>query len=152
MPTRKQPKKKRPVGRPTDYHRSLCAKVVALGKRGKSKAQIAAALGKSRQTIDTWVAEHPEFLDAISRAKELALAWWEDAGQNGLTGGKFNATAFIFQMKNRFKEDYRDQQIVEHGGPDGGAIPIRIGSLNDPQLAQLIGRIETALGSGGGEG
>ncbi len=47
-------------------------------------------------------------------AKDLAQAWWEDQGQNGLSMGKdFNATAFIFQMKNRFSDDYRDRHEVE---------------------------------------
>ena len=39
------------------------------------------------------------------------MAWWEDQGQLGMfQGQKFNATAFIFQVKNRFPSVYRDRQ------------------------------------------
>jgi len=109
-------------GRPSEYDPSHCDQVVELGKMGKSKAQIAAALGVSRQTLHNWAAAHPEFLDAVKSAHDLALAWWEDRGQESLTADKFNATAFIFQMKNRFSEDYRDKQEREHSGANGGPI------------------------------
>ena len=49
----------------------------------------------------------------MKRARELALAWWEDAGQEGIKTKDFNSTAYIFQMTNRFREDYkRDASIV----------------------------------------
>jgi transposase len=103
------------VGRPTKYTESFCERVIELGSAGKSKAQIAAALGVSRQTLDNWAEEHPEFLDAIKYARDLALAWWEDRGQEGLFKGKsFNALAYIFQMKNRFREDYGDRTENTH--------------------------------------
>lgn len=129
-----------PVGRPTDYRPEMCQQVIDLGKEGKSKAQIAAALGKSRQTLENWSAEYPDFLDALKIARDLALAWWEDKGQECLTAEKFQQSAFIFQMKNRFREDYRDSH--EHSGPEGGAIPIRLSSLSDAQLEQLLKRLE----------
>jgi hypothetical protein len=48
---------------------------------------------------------------AIKRAQHASLAGWERLGQAGVSlGGPFNATAFIFQMKNRFREDYNDNQ------------------------------------------
>jgi hypothetical protein len=34
-------------------------------------------------------------------------------------GKDFNATAFIFQMKNRFPKDYRDKHDVEDEGNIG---------------------------------
>lgn len=96
-------KKQNKGGRPTDYREDFCARVIELGREGKSKAQIAAALDVSRDTVHEWTKKHPEFSDAIKRAEELALAWWEDAGQMGMMRQGFNATAFIFQMKNRFR-------------------------------------------------
>ena len=38
---------------------------------------------------------------------DLAVAWWEDLGQLNITRPGFNATAYIFQMVNRFRDDYR---------------------------------------------
>ena len=98
----------RKIGRPSKYDPSYCDLVIDLGAVGKSKAQIAAAIGVSRTTIDSWALLHPEFLDALKSAYDLALSWWEDAGQINMLRQGFNATAFIFQMKNRFREDYRD--------------------------------------------
>src|SRR3990167_4728510 len=104
------------AGRPSDYRPELCEEAIELGKRGKSKAQIASAFGTSRPTLDKWADDNPEFLYAIKEAQAHALAWWEEAGQSGLFADKFNATAFIFQMKNRFREDYRDKTEQEHSG------------------------------------
>lgn len=100
-------------GRPTDYDPAYCERVIKLGAEGKSKGQIARSLETSRVTLDAWAKRHPEFLYALTRAKELELALWEDKGQ-----GSFNATAFIFQMKNRFRNDYRDRHDHEHGVTD----------------------------------
>ena len=56
------------MARPTDYQPSYCEDVIALGKQGKSKAQMAAHFDVSRQTIDNWAAANPEFLEALTRA------------------------------------------------------------------------------------
>lgn len=118
------------MGRPSKYEPAMCETVVALGDEGKSKAQIAAKLGVIRETVDIWAKKHPEFSDAIKEAQERALAWWEDKGQAGIDAGagNFNATAFIFQMKNRFRADYRDQQDHNHGVTD--------------ELGELLARID----------
>lgn len=100
---------KRGRGRPSKYLAEMCETVLDLGEAGKSKAQIARSLGVSRQTVDVWKEEHPEFRDALKEAHDRAQAWWEDKGQDGLTADKFNAVLFIFQMKNRFRDDYRDR-------------------------------------------
>ena len=94
-------------GRPSKYDVAYCDRVVELGRQGKSRAQIAAAIGVSRNTLDNWAEQHPEFLSAIKDAHDLALAWWEEAGQLGMQRRDFNASMFIFQVVNRFRGDYR---------------------------------------------
>lgn len=150
MPARKR-------GRPTKYAAELSERVVLLGSKGKSKAQIAAEIGVTRETIDIWAREHPEFSDAIKQAIELALAWWEDQGQAGLTAEKFNATAFIFQMKNRFRKDYFER--TEHSGPGGGPVETidvaALANLSDDDIERLIvirAKIAAAGSASGGEG
>jgi hypothetical protein len=118
---------KRKVGRPSKYDPSYCALVVDLGANGKSKAQIAAAIGIDRGTLNAWTEVHPEFSRAIKEAMDLSLAWWEDIGQDHMIRPGFNATAFIFQMKNRFRDDYRDVQH-QHGEH-------RITQTQEPQIA-----------------
>ena len=106
------------MGRPTDYLPEHCAKVVALGREGASKAEMAHALGCTRQTMDNWAASNPEFLDAVKEATEAAQGWWESQGRQATFGAKpgFNATSFIFNMKNRFPADWKDKTETEHSG------------------------------------
>lgn len=97
------------MARPTDYLPEHCERVIELGRQGKSKAQIAADLDVARQTLDNWAGVHPEFLDALTRARDLAQAWFEDKGQDGLTTPGFNASLWAKQVSCRFREDYTDK-------------------------------------------
>jgi hypothetical protein len=65
---------------------------------------------------------------AVNEAVALAQAWWESRGRKAVFGGYegFNATAFIFTMKNRFPADWRDKQDIEHSGPNGSALVVHI--------------------------
>lgn len=121
---KKQTKRNKPKptnGRPTKYDPAICDRIVALGLVGKSKAQIRREIGIHHSTWGEWAQKYPEFSAAIKESYELSMAWWEDQGMSGMTRGvRFNATAYIFQMKNRFPAEYRDRQ--ELTGKDGGAI------------------------------
>lgn len=113
-----------PAGRPTAYRPKFCETVVELGRQGKSKAQIAAALDVSRLTLDNWAAEHPEFLNAMTHARDLALSWWEDQAQQGLTAERFQASLWSRSMAARFPDDYREKAAVEHSGNVGINWPV----------------------------
>lgn len=125
------------MGRPTDYRPEFCEQVVELGREGKSHAQIAAALDVARQTLHNWADAHPEFLDAITRARDLAQAWFEDKGQTGLETSGFNASLWAKQVSARFPDDYTERQKREITGKDGGPIAIAAGELTDDQLAAI---------------
>lgn len=45
-------------------------------------------------TLHNWMAAHPEFLDAMTRAKAWAQRWWEDKGQLGMEQQGFNASVW----------------------------------------------------------
>ena len=95
----------------------MCDLVIELGKQGKSITAMANACDVSRETMYTWMDIHPEFLDAIKRARGHAQQWWEDTGQEQARGDiQGNATAMIFMMKNQFPDDYRDRREVDHSG------------------------------------
>lgn len=74
---------------------------------------MAACLGIDRDTLNEWCKQHEEFSRAVKKALDLSLAWWEDAGQLNMTRQGFNATAYIFQIKNRFRDDYKDVSQVD---------------------------------------
>jgi hypothetical protein len=126
----------RKVGRPSKYDPSFCDLVLELGAQGKSRAQMAACLGIDRATLNDWCEKHEEFSRATKKALDLSLAWWEDAGQVNMTRQGFNATAYIFQIKNRFRDDYRDVNHHEHAGRDGG--PIETRQISDREFARWL--------------
>jgi hypothetical protein len=105
------------AGRPTLYRPEYCELVIELGRAGKSKAQMAAQIGVCRQTLDEWAKAEPQFANAIARARESAMAWWEEQGMKGIWAGKaFNAQAWSRSMAARFPDDYRENSKVELSG------------------------------------
>lgn len=104
--------------RPSLYEAEFCDRVIELGREGASKAEMSHALGVARSTFQLWEQEHSEFSVAVKKAVELSQGWWESQGRKAVFGKVpgFNATAFIFNMKNRFPADWRDKQEVEHSG------------------------------------
>lgn len=106
----------RPVGRPSKYKPEFCETVIELGKKGKSLAQMAAHFDVARSTIDQWAEDHPQFSEALTRAKTHCQAWWENTGQEGLFLDKFNAPVWKKSMEARFRDDYTERQEHKHEG------------------------------------
>lgn len=111
-------------GRPTKYDPAFCETVIAAGDDGATLAEMAELLDIDRSTLNDWREKYPEFSRAIKRGLQKAQVWWERNGKLATFGGVegFNATSYIFQMKNRFPDDWRDKQEREHSGPNGGPI------------------------------
>jgi hypothetical protein len=115
------------IGSPTKYDpETMLAKVVELGRFGKSKAQIARQLGVCDKTLAAWVERHPEFAEAMQTARTLSLAWWDDQGQIGVFLGskEFNTAAWHTQVKARFPAEYRDVTAHEVTGRKGNPIEV----------------------------
>jgi len=111
-------------GRPTDYDASYCDAVIAAGAEGKSVTWIAHSLGVVKQTLFNWMDKHPEFLDAMTRAKQASQVWWEDEGQKGMTAQGFNASVWSRSMAARFPDDWREVKGSEISGPNGAPIAV----------------------------
>lgn len=103
-----------PAGRPTTYDPAYCERVIELGMEGKSEVQIAVALGVPRANLHYWKNEHPEFLAALTRAKECEQAWWEDKGMSGLDADKFNSAVWSKSMSARFRDEYTERRETKH--------------------------------------
>lgn len=113
-----------PAGRPSTYDPAYCASVEELGAQGKSYEQISAEIDVPRSTMDSWSKAHPEFSAALTRAKELEQAWWENTGQSALFADKFQAAVWSKSMSSRFREKYTDKVQQELTGKDGGPLQI----------------------------
>jgi hypothetical protein len=88
----------------------MCARVVELGRLGKSRKEMAADLGVRADALARWAARFPEFAEAMEFALACAQAWWEEKGRLGIHDRNFNTAAYILTMRNRFRDDYRDQR------------------------------------------
>tara|TARA_R110000765_G_scaffold48435_4_gene99071 strand:- start:5744 stop:6190 length:447 start_codon:yes stop_codon:yes gene_type:complete len=81
-------------------------------------------------TVEWYCKKYPvDFpTERLKEAMRKHLLKWESIGVNGVKGEitGFNATAWIFNMKNRFRADWNDTVKNELSGPDGGAIVQKI--------------------------
>lgn len=125
-------------GRPTKYTPEMCGKIIELGKVGASKHEMAMEIGISIDTWCSWQNENKEFSEAVKKSTDFSQAWWEKQGRLATFGAfeGFNATSFIFNMKNRFRDSWRDKQETEHSG--AVTQKIVVGSEQDKKLLEEV--------------
>ena len=114
-----------PAGRPTKYKPEMCEIVIREGGQGKTLVGMADALDIQRETLNEWMKIHPEFSDSVKMGLRKSQAWWEEQGRLATFGGieGFNATSYIFQMKNRFRAEWNDTIKSDHTSSDGSMTP-----------------------------
>lgn len=111
------------LGRPTKYDPSYCEKVIEWGRLGKSIEWMCAELGVVYNTLKgAWPAANKEFAEALELAELLALQWWEDKGQVGITSREFNAQVYSRSMAARFPKKWRESKHIEATGADGAPL------------------------------
>jgi hypothetical protein len=108
--------KKNKGGRPTKYKPEYCEKAVEIMSEGYSIAGLAGKLRIDTDTIYEWAKVHPEFSDALKRARRAAACWWEDRARAVAAGEAGSAPMVIFALKNRVSDEWRDKHEVEHSG------------------------------------
>ena len=114
---------------------AYCAKVEKLGVDGLSAVEIRVELGIPASTWRLWIQTHPDFAEAVEEADDAARAALEKIGRLGvMMGPGFNATAYIFLMKNRWPKFYRDRQDHQITGANDGPI---VQELRAPDLASI---------------
>jgi hypothetical protein len=97
----------------SDWRRDFPTKVIAFGRDGFSRAEIAAELGLSLETLGEREASQTAFGNAMAKARALSLAWWERKGREGIESGKLNATLWGKNVAGRFPELYGERAAVE---------------------------------------
>ena len=117
-------------GRPSKYEEKYCEKVISLGKQGLSITQMALELDIHKDTLYEWKKNHTEFSDAVKKARDYSQAYWENALSKAALGKNDadtvpNPTLMIFQMKNRFPDEWREKQVQEHVGKDESKLEIK---------------------------
>ena len=104
------------------------AKVEALAAQGLTHDQICSVLGVNRQTLYRRKTKYSEFSDAISRGRARGIATITNALFQNAKGGNLGAQTFY--LKNRDRDNWRDQQdqhvtgdmtlTIETGVPEDG--------------------------------
>lgn len=98
-------------GAPSKYRPEFCKQVVEHCATGASLTSFAAEIDVCRATINVWMAEHEDFLEAVNKAKAKCAAWWERNARMGASGAAkdVNPTLCIFGLKNMAADDWRDK-------------------------------------------
>jgi hypothetical protein len=140
----------RPVGRPSDYRQEYAEQARKLCLLGATDKKMADFFGTSEQTLNAWKSAHPDFLESITRGKEIADAEIADAlfhrakGYShpeddiralsmGPAGSEIVITPTIkhyppdtqaasLWLRNRQPELWRDKVQQEVTGKDGGPV------------------------------
>lgn len=113
------------MARPTKYRTEFCDRALGLMRNGASLHEVAADLGISFETLNTWRKDgkHKKFAQALDEGVAFAQAWWEKLGRAGAAGkADIQPAVWIFTMKNRF--NWTDKRETEVTGKGGGPISI----------------------------
>lgn len=126
-------------GRKSSFKDEYCDLAYKYALLGATDADLAFNFDVSEQTINNWKKQHPEFLLALKRGKEIAdtkvadslfqraVGYSHDEDKIFQYEGKPvivptkkhyppDTTAAIFWLKNRKPESWRDKQEIDHGG------------------------------------
>jgi len=119
------------MGRPTKYCDTMPKRALDLFSQGASKAEVCLELDICFETFQNYQEKHKDFSESVKKGLQLSQGWWEKIGRTATIGqvDNFNATSFIFNMKNRFKEDWKDKHDIDHSG-DGITLNMNYGNPN----------------------
>lgn len=132
----------KPRGRPTKYRPEMCEEVVVYMAQGMSLCEVAAKLGIRRETLWDWTRKNEDFSNSIKVGTDLSQAWWEDIARNNILQNTrndgspivFNTSLWFMNMKNRFKDEWKDKHEVEQVS----TIKIEHATKSDDQLESEI--------------
>lgn len=146
------------AGRPTDYRPEFAEQAAKLCSLGATDYELADFFGVDTRTIYRWKHVHDEFCQAVTCGKERADERVERALYNRAVGYTFESEK-VFQhqgeviraptaehvppdpsaaklwLTNRRPDQWREKQVQEHVGADGGPIKTE---TTDKDLARWI--------------
>jgi hypothetical protein len=102
------------AGRPITFKPEYCEMLIDHMKEGLSFDSFGAKVDMSRQGLYNWLEDHAEFKHAKELGSTYSQLFWEKKGLHGMeTRNPFNATLWIFNMKNRFKWSDRHEVVTK---------------------------------------
>ena len=90
----------------------MCDKALEVLSDGESLAAVCCELDITRETLRVWRETYPDLNEAIKKGLQRSQRVWEKIGKDGVIGAyeRFNGAPWIFTMKNRFREDYKEEK------------------------------------------
>lgn len=146
----------RKMGRPSGYKgAATCEKAHNLALLGYTDVEIAAELGIHEGTLYVWKQNFPEFYEAVESGKvdadgKVALAAFKRASGFTRTIERLDKDGNVHELReevppdpvaakfwlaNRQRSKWREQQRVEHTGPDGKDL------MPEPDTAEIARRL-----------
>lgn len=131
------------MGRQSSYNDKMPDMLIEHMKAGYSFKAFAGRAGVTRKTLYNWLEEQPEFKESYSMGKQACLLFWEQIGISGTMGvsrlkgynpKNFNATAWIFNMKNRFRWKNEPDFMDNNDDPDAEKNTNTISIAYDPDV------------------
>jgi hypothetical protein len=134
-------------GRPTDYEPRFCEMLIKHMAEGYSFESFAAEVMSTKKTLYSWAERHPDFLNSKEIGTDLSRKYWEKLGKNHILnvtmGGdekvkskSLNSSVWIFNMKNRFPQEWRDKKELEHSGKEDKPVVLSI-ETKEQRIARL---------------
>lgn len=99
------------AGRPTKYKPSMGKKARDLLANGYSNRVVAGLLGIDESTFYDWLKLNPRFTKYISEGRAQGEKHYIDCADRMIQGGKGNAQALMFMMKNIYR--WSDNPVID---------------------------------------
>lgn len=127
-------KRKPAMGRPSIYTKEFCPRVIAFMACGFSLAAFAGDIGVSRDTVYEWAESHPDFSDALKKARAARTLYWEKR----LHVAGPDARAVIFALRNSCAEEWKND-------PDESGVTVNVNNevnVEQPRSFENMSAVE----------
>jgi hypothetical protein len=110
------------------YDPALVARVISLGREGRSRAEIAVELGVSLERLAAWADDHPDLAAGPEHAATEARAWWDKLPREAVSkDGVFHAAVWSRTMAQRFGSTaHRTPDAADPEAPPRPRVRIKI--------------------------
>jgi len=107
----------KPVGRPKisldEFPKGWKEELARMGSEGQLDVDVKVYLNISNDTFTRLLNEEPEFLEIVSRMRQLSHAWWVAISRNSFTQGtskQVNSQLYSLVLRNRFKDEWNQAE------------------------------------------
>jgi hypothetical protein len=109
-----------PVGRPKvsidQFPKDWKTEIIKMGEQGMLDVDIRVYLNISTETFYRLLEREPEFLEVVSRMRELSHIWWINISRNSFANGtskQVNSQLYSLILRNRFKDEWNAESKID---------------------------------------